>query len=206
MKKILILASNPQGDLRIDREIRDLKKAIERNQNSEQFEVEIELAVRPDELQELFYDNKPYLVHFCGHGTGEKGLIFENEIGNQQSVSNKALSGLFKIFKGEIKCVLLNACYTEVQADVIVEHVEYVIGTSREILDRAAYWFTVGFYKALAREQSIKKCYEWGCNAVQLNMPHVNIVFKLCREPVGSSIVCSRNLARKTSLNLRFLA
>ncbi len=57
MKKILILASNPQGDLRIDREIRDLKKAIERNKTSEQFKVEIELAVRPDELQELFYEN-----------------------------------------------------------------------------------------------------------------------------------------------------
>ena len=33
MKKILILASNPKGDLRIDREIReirDLKKAVDR--------------------------------------------------------------------------------------------------------------------------------------------------------------------------------
>ncbi len=176
MKKILILASNPQGDLRIDREIRDLKKAIERNKNSEQFEVKIALAVRPEDLQDLFYDNKPYIVHFCGHGAGEQGLVFENDIKGEQLVSNQALSGLFKIFKDNVECVLLNACHTEVQADVIVEHVEYVIGTSREILDKAAYWFAVGFYKALVREQSIETCYEWGCNTVQLSMPNVNIV------------------------------
>ena len=76
MKTILIWAANPKGDLRIDREIRDLKKAIERSKNSEQFEIKIELAVRPEDLQELFFDNKPYIVHFCGHGTGEQGLIF----------------------------------------------------------------------------------------------------------------------------------
>ncbi len=34
----------------------------------------------------------------------------------------------------------------------------------------------MGFYKALVREQSIETCYEWGCNAVQLNMPNVNMV------------------------------
>ena len=176
MKKILILASNPREDLRINREIRDLKKAIERNKNSEQFEVEIELEVRSEDLQELFFDNKPDIVHFCGHGTGEQGLVFVNDIEGETLVSNQALAGLFKIFKNEIECVLLNACHTEIQADVIGEHVEYVIGTSREILDKAAYWFAVGFYKALVREQSIETCYEWGCNAVQLNMPNVNMV------------------------------
>ncbi|MGK7899709.1 MAG: NACHT domain-containing protein, partial [Xenococcus sp. (in: cyanobacteria)] len=175
-KAILILAANPQGDIRIDREIRDLQKAIERNKNSEQFEVKIALAVRPEDLQELLYENKPYIVHFCGHGAGEQGLVFESNTEGKQLVSNQALSGLFKIFKDNVECVLLNACHTEAQADVIVEHVEYVIGTSREILDKAAYFFAVGFYKALVREKSIETCYEWGCNTVQLSMPKVNIV------------------------------
>ncbi len=60
MKKILILAANPRGDLRLDREIRDLKKAIKRNKNSDQFAIEIELAVRPQDLQELLFDHQPY--------------------------------------------------------------------------------------------------------------------------------------------------
>ncbi|MGL5832769.1 MAG: NACHT domain-containing protein [Waterburya sp.] len=176
MKKILILASNPKGDLRIDREISDLKKAVERSKNQEQFDVEIELAVSPEDLQDLFHEYKPYIVHFCGHGTGEKGLVFENQAGGEQIVSNQALSSLFKIFRDDVKCVLLNACHTEVQADAIVEHIQYVVGTSREILDQAAYWFAVGFYRGLGYGKLIEQCYELGCNAVELQMPNVTIL------------------------------
>ncbi|MEM8721776.1 MAG: NACHT domain-containing protein [Cyanobacteria bacterium P01_G01_bin.39] len=176
MKKILILAANPRGDLRIDREIRDLKKAIARNKNSDKFDVETELAVLPEDLQDLLYDNQPYIVHFCGHGMGEDGLVFENEEGEEQLVSNQALADLFRILGKDIECVLLNACHTETQVDLVVEHIPFAIGTSKEILDKAAYWFAVGFYKALVREQLIESCYEWGCNAVQLNMPDVKLV------------------------------
>lgn len=176
MKKILILASNPKGDLRIDREIRDLKKAVERSSQQEQFDVEIQLAVSPKELQELLLEYKPYIVHFCGHGTGEKGLVFENEAGGEQLVSNQALSSLFKIFRDDVNCVLLNACHTEVQVDAILEHIQYAIGTSREILDEAAYWFAVGFYRGLGYGESIEQCYELGCNAIELQMSNVTLL------------------------------
>ncbi len=130
MKKILILASNPKGDLQIDREIRDLKKAIERNKNSEQFEVEIEPAVRPEDLQELFFDNKPYIVHFCGHGTGEQGLVFVNDIEGETLVSNQALAGLFKIFKDDVECVLLGDFWKYLY-QVLVRFISFFRGASR---------------------------------------------------------------------------
>jgi hypothetical protein len=186
MKKILILASNPKGDLRIDREIRDLKKAVERSGKQEEFDVEIELAARPEDLQELFHEYQPYIVHFCGHGTGEKGLVFENQNGGVQVVSTQSLSSLFKIFSDDVNCVLLNACHTEVQADAIVEHIPYVIGTSREILDEAAYFFAVGFYRGLGYGKSIEQCYELGCNAIELQVPNIRGCLKsirLCQPP-----------------------
>ncbi|MGK7898533.1 MAG: CHAT domain-containing protein [Xenococcus sp. (in: cyanobacteria)] len=125
-KKILILAANPRGDLRnIDREIRDLKKAIARSKNSDDFEIEIEPAVLPEDLQDLLYDNQPYIVHFCGHGTGENGLVFVNENGEEQLVSNQALTNIFRILGKDIECVLLNACHTETQVDLIVEHIPF---------------------------------------------------------------------------------
>jgi CHAT domain-containing protein len=136
MKKILILASNPKNGLRIDQEIRDLKAAIKRSKNSQQFEIEIELAVTVENLDELLHDNKPYIVHFCGHGAGEQGLVFENQEGIEQFLSNKALSNLFKNCGKNIECVLLNACHTEVQADLIVEYIPYVIGTNHKIVFR----------------------------------------------------------------------
>ena len=176
MKTILILASNPYGDLRIDREIRDLTAAIERSKNAEEFAVVDKLAVRPSDLQEIFDKNKPYVVHFCGHGAGEEGLVLENDQSGEQLVSNQALSGLFNLFGQDVECVLLNACTTEVQADAIGKHVPYVIGTSREILDRAAYFFAVGFYKSLGNGESIEVSFARGCNAVELELPNVQIV------------------------------
>ncbi len=179
MKKILILASNPRSDLHIDREIRDLKKAIKRNQNSEQFEVEIELAVKIEDLDEIIHDSQPYIVHFCGHGAGEQGLLFKNNQGIEQYLSNEALIDLFKTCGKNVKCLILNACYTEVQASLIAEHIPYGIGTNRQISDKAAYCFAIGFYKALVREQSIETCYEWGWCAVKrivLNLNTVNVV------------------------------
>lgn len=47
--------------------------------------------------------------------------------------------------------MLLNACYSEVQANAIAQHIDYVIGMNQAIGDRAALEFSVGFYDALAR-------------------------------------------------------
>lgn len=170
-KTILILASNPKGDLpKIDSEIRDLKAAIKRNKNNK-FIVEIELAVQPENLQQHFLEYHPYIVHFCGHGAGEDGLVLDEG----KLLSNQALSGLFENFREEVECVLLNACTTEIQADAIGEYVPYVIGTSREILDRAAYLFAVGFYVALGYGETIESCYKLGCNAIEIGLNQVNL-------------------------------
>lgn len=179
MKTLLILASNPYGDLRLDREIRDLTAAIERSKNAEEFAVVNKLAVRPGDLHDIFDRNDPYLVHFCGHGAGEEGLIFESDRSGEQLASNQALSGLFNLFGKNATCVLLNACTTGIQANAIGQHVPYVIGTSREILDRAAYFFAVGFYQALGNGQSIEVAFARGCNAIELELPNVRIDSKI---------------------------
>lgn len=170
MKKILILASNPKHDLNLAREIRDLKGVVERSQR-DQLEVEIALAVRPSDLHELLFRTEPQIVHFCGHGTGDAGLVFEDDLGKEQLVKTEALSDLFRLFalRG-VECVLLNACYSEVQANAIVQHVDTVIGIKQEIRDDAAIAFATGFYQALGFECSIAEAFEFGCNAIQLHL------------------------------------
>jgi DNA polymerase III delta prime subunit len=170
MKKILIIASNPRKDLNLDREIRDLKGVIKRSRNKAQFDMEIELAVRPDDLQELFLENEPRIVHFCGHGTGEQGLVLENDAGREQLVSTNALSSLFEFFDNKVECVLLNACYSDVQASAIIQHINYVVGMSQEIRDDAAIAFATGFYRGLGYGKSIEESYKLGCNAIQLQI------------------------------------
>ena len=84
-KTILILASNPRGDLRIDREIRDLTAAIERSKNSDEYAVVIRLAVRPGDLHNIFDRNPPHIVHFSGHGEAEPISLTQNAIANPRS-------------------------------------------------------------------------------------------------------------------------
>lgn len=95
--------------------------------------------------------------------------MLEDETGRVKLVSTEALSKLFGLFADQVECVLLNACYAEVQADAIVQHINYVIGMRQEIRDDLAIAFSVGFYKGLGMGQSIEAAFESGCQAIQAN-------------------------------------
>ena len=181
--KILILASNPRQDLRLDREIRDLRDVIEKSRHRQQFEVADALAVRVGDLQDLLFQHRPEIVHFCGHGSGQQGLVFEGNEGREQWVRTEALSDLFRLFSIHVGCVLLNACYSETQADAIVSHIDYVIGMNQTIQDDAAIAFSKGFYRALGYECSIEEAFEFGCNAIQLEITGSSKVRSAVPEP-----------------------
>jgi formylglycine-generating enzyme required for sulfatase activity len=172
MKKILIIAANPRKDLNIDEEIRDLRRVVETSPQAEDWEVVDELAVRVSDLQELMFRHQPHIVHFCGHGGGAQGLVFNSDEGQEQLVGTEALSELFSLFasKCNIECVLLNACYSEKQARKIVTHINYAIGMNQEIRDDAAIAFSIGFYLALGYACGIEDAYKFGCNAIQLEI------------------------------------
>ncbi len=168
MKKILILASNPKGTpaLALFKEIRDIEVGLKLSEKRDQFDIETRGAVRPEDLRRAMLEVKPQIVHFCGHGTGSQGLVLEDDDGNEHLASTEALSDLFRIFCDRVECVLLNACYSEVQANAIFEHINYVIGMNREVRDDAAISFTVGFYDALGAGESIERAFDIGRNAV----------------------------------------
>jgi len=176
MKKILILASNPRKDLNLDKEIRDLKRVIESSRQGEDFTVVDELAVRVGDLQELMLKHRPQIVHFCGHGGGEQGLVFESDVGKEHLVRTEALANLFDLVSSNVECVLLNACYSEEQANAIVTHINYVIGMNQEIRDDAAIAFAKGFYRALGYALQIEEAFKYGCNAIQLEISGSSVV------------------------------
>ena len=170
--KILVLASNPEetARLRLDKEIAEIEDILERSKQRDSFTLKAKLAVRVRDLQESILKEKPRIVHFCGHGAGSEGLILEAESGEYQLVNNQALGGLFKLFETQLECVMLNACYSQVQAKEIHQHINYVIGTKKQIQDRAAISFTKGFYTALFNGEAIERAYEFGCNRIQLDI------------------------------------
>lgn len=177
MNKILVLGSNPRKDLQLGREIDDLTQAIERRigqQEHQTYKIVSRSAVRPSDLLDLLREHKPRIVHFCGHGAGERGLLLQDDQGREQLVSTEALVHTFEYFAQDIECSVFNACTSYIQAEAVVKHIDYAIGMSEEILDRAAYIFAIGFYKALADGESIERAYEFGCVAVHVQLEHLN--------------------------------
>ncbi len=172
MKRILILASNPKGPLvlDLDREIRDIREGLRRSQNRDQFDIEARGAVRPIDLRRAMLEVEPQIVHFCGHGSGEDGLVLEDDKGNEHFINSEALSGLFEQFSDKVECILLNACYSEVQADALIQHINYVIGMSREIRDDAAIAFSIGFYDSIGAGRSVESAYKLGCSSIQMEL------------------------------------
>ncbi|QSJ15055.1 CHAT domain-containing protein [Nostoc sp. UHCC 0702] len=170
MKKILILSANPKdtNKLRLDEEIREIQASLKRAKKRDQFEIVTEWAVRVEDLRRALLDHEPTIVHFSGHGSGSGGLVLENQSGQMQLVSTESLARLFKFFHSKIECILLNACYSEAQAQAIHQHIDYVIGMNQTIGDVAAIAFAIGFYDALGAGHNYEDCFEIGCASVDL--------------------------------------
>ncbi|MHC5611160.1 MAG: SAVED domain-containing protein [Nostoc sp.] len=169
-KRILILSANPKltSKLRLDEEVREIDQALRRAQKRDRFELIQRWAVTPRELQRAILEETPEIVHFSGHGLGEEGLVLENEIGQVQLVNGEALARLFELFADHVKCVVLNACYAEIQAEVIKQHIDYVIGMNQPIGDQAAIEFAVGFYDAVGAAKDYEFAYKLGCSSIRL--------------------------------------
>jgi AAA-like domain/TIR domain/CHAT domain len=170
VKKILILTANPKDTdrLRLDEEVREITAALERSRCRDDLEVIVRWAARPDDLRRSLLDHEPDIVHFSGHGSGVDGIALESNAGKSQLVSSAALAKLFGAFKDKIRCVVLNACYSEVQAEAIHAQIETVIGMKRAIGDRAALEFAVGFYDGLFAGRSLSDAFELGCTSIDL--------------------------------------
>lgn len=173
-KTILFLAANPVGEnsketvlLRLDQEVREIKNGLQRSKKRDELILEQVWATRSSDVRRAMLDYKPSIVHFSGHGSGTNGLVFEGESGKPKLVTSETLSDFFELFSETLDCVVLNACYSEFQADAIAKNIENVIGMNDNISDKAAIEFSVAFYDAIGAGQNIDFAYKIACNAIQ---------------------------------------
>nr|WP_322666293.1 CHAT domain-containing protein [Dendronalium sp. ChiSLP03b]MDZ8209037.1 CHAT domain-containing protein [Dendronalium sp. ChiSLP03b] len=196
VQTILILAANPQSikPLRLDEEVREIDAGLQRAKQRDRFVLEQKWAVRPRDIQRAMLDINPQIVHFSGHGTGDEGLVFEDETGQAKLVDGEALAGLFDLFADRVECVVLNGCYSKVQAEAIAQHINYVIGMKKAIGDRSAIEFAVGFYDALGAGKSVEFAYKFGCAAIRLAGVPEQLTPILKKKPNISETVAKINL------------
>lgn len=161
--RVLFLAANPRDtdSLRLGEEIRTIQERIRGGKYRDQFDmIQQAWAVRFSDLQQYLLDYQPHIIHFSGHGSRTGELIFEDNAGSSQPVSSRALELLFSALKDEpgggVQLVLLNACYSAVQAQAIAQQVDCVVGMTRAVSDPAAIEFAGAFYNALTFGKSVQ--------------------------------------------------
>jgi hypothetical protein len=168
---ILFVSADPTdaARLRIGEEIREIQEKLQLARLREKFNLQQKFSVRIADITQAMLDAEPTIVHFSGHGTSSGELCFENNVGKIHPVETDALSALFEQFSKQVDCVILNACYSEIQAKAISKHINYVIGMSNAIPDSTAIAFSVGFYQSLGAGRSIVESYNLGCVQVKMN-------------------------------------
>lgn len=209
MITVLILASSPldRGQLHLGKEAKLVKHTLDSARNREQFRVVSCMATTPDDLRSYLLEYSPTVVHFCGHGTGVAGLCFEDPDGNTQVVSGSSLAKLFHLVSGDVKCVVLNACFSDEQARPVSEEIDFVIGMRDAIDDGAALKFAEGFYQAVWAGQSFERAFKFGCSAIDTaGLPDEQIPI-LLRSPRlgGQSLAYDERVQQIENFLLRYV-
>jgi hypothetical protein len=167
---ILLLSADPTNAtrLRLGEEFREIQEKLKLSQWRALFKLEQRMSVRPADISQALLDVQPDIVHFTGHGSSMGSLYIEDLAGNAHAIEPDTLAALFEIFAKRINCVILNACYSEIQAKAIARHIPNVIGMHQRISDRAAIAFVIGFYQALGAGRSVEEAYRLGCVQIGL--------------------------------------
>ncbi len=149
--RVLFLAANPLGTskLALDEEMRLIDEKVYASELRDQLELVAAWAARPDDLLQALNRYRPQVVHFSGHGTSTGELQFVGNDGFPRPVSTQALTAVFKTFKHTTRLIILNACYSKVQAEAIRQEIACVVGMNIAIDDTAARTFAASFYRAI---------------------------------------------------------
>jgi hypothetical protein len=208
--RIVFLSANPADtpQLKVTEEYNQIYDRLRSVRFRAQFKLVPRNAVSVRDLQRVLLDEEPQVVHFSGHGSQQLGLIFQNDAGLSEEVPPHALINLFKIevIRKNIRCVVLNACYTERQAKAIAKHVDSVVGMNRAVSDAAATNFAIYFYQALGFGSSIKDAFELGCVQLELlNIPEQHIPKLMVRDGMDPSriiLVTRKGSKQKVKLDI----
>lgn len=171
---ILVLSANPwsTGRILVAEEAREIFERIQEGPYRDKFEVHHHGAVRPGDLQRLLLTYEPQIVHFSGHGSKSHRILVHGNYSRAQALDPQGLKDIFGLYNNHVRLVLLNACFSMAQARSISEVVDYSIGTSRPIGDKASVAFAGSFYRALGFGKSVRDAFKSArAELAVINMP-----------------------------------
>jgi hypothetical protein len=151
-RRVLFLAANPEGTGKLDltAEYAQAQRCLE---GVTSYQLTSRFATNAGEFMTALLDAHPHILHFAGHGETD-GIMLHGAAGGYELATAEALRTLFQFAATQgvrPELVILNACYSQGQAEAISACVPLVAGTTRALQDKHAIAFTHGFYLALAR-------------------------------------------------------
>jgi CHAT domain len=155
--------------LRLGDEERAIREAWRLGWERDTIEIKSMHAVTGNDLRRALQD-EPHIVHLAGHGTPE-GVVLTDGKSQSQILSLKAMEALFQDRDDEIRCVVLNQCYSLPLGQLLVHHVPYVIAIEGKLGDKVALEFSRGFYDAISAGKDIASAYNEGRRSVNINCP-----------------------------------
>jgi len=193
---ILFLAADPSGTNKcaLDRQAHDIHAELERSGWRDSVQLVTQWA--PESLDLLrALRKRPTVVHFAGTGKeatdrrwgqaliGDKanGLFLRGRDGRPRLVAPTALDQTFGAAGKSVKVVVMSSCYSELQAEALLRHVDCVVGMPASVPD-AAKAYAIGFYGALGERESVATAHQQGCAAVALE-GHDSMAMQLKARP-----------------------
>jgi len=199
--KSILLSANPLDTerLSLDIEIREILEKIRSSEYRDVVELIPVLAARPDDILQALNMHRPEIVHFSGHGTSDGEIVVLDTHGQAKPISTQALQILFRAMQDNVRLVILNACYSEVQAQAIIESIDCAIGMQDALSDEAAIKFIASFYRAIGFGRSVKAAFDQGIAALMLEgIPEADTPKLLCRPGVDPSTIVLVSQATKS--------
>lgn len=169
--RVLLLGSSSLGDLRVGREQKRIRAAVQSALHRDQIELDVRPAATTADLLDGISRFRPHIVHFSGHSNDDL-IVLEEEIDAPHEgvvVTAKAFAAAIAATDAPPHLVLLNSCNSASQIEGLVSGtVSFAIGMAAEIDDGDAINYAAQFYAAIANGQSIRSAHLSGRAALEL--------------------------------------
>jgi hypothetical protein len=143
------------ASMEIDKEKRDIQEAL--HSYADFLDAP---AARLTDLIAALRKNSPRIVHISTHGSFFNELMLFDENDKPYGANKITIERLFGRYRGDIRLVVLNACYSRGQAELIYKHIESVIGVDKTIGDEVALQYALNLYRSLRDGIPIREAHD----------------------------------------------
>lgn len=164
---ILFVAANPDGtlQLRLAEECAAIRREIKLTLHRDDLRFEAREAVGIIDLVRNLDELAPTVLHISGHG-GRDGLLLQDEHGQPQRVSPRALAMIIEAATRTPRVVVLNVCHSAAHAEALRTSVDCVVCIDGAIQDFAARMLAIRLYGAIGNGGSVGNAVKTGVAAL----------------------------------------